>query len=795
MSASPQLAVAARPSRVLVAGEDQVSLSHIEGFLGKNGYEILMTQNGAKALQILEGENPPSIAVLDSKMPGVDGIEICRRLRDNGGRRIYTILLARWSQQNDRIAALEAGADDCLLKPVDVRELRIRMQIGTQILLERQLKESEEKLRSAFESSPIGMGMIAVTGKFLQANNSLCDFLGHTQEGIVNRNFHDFFHPEDHPSSRSLFEQLLQHGNAFSNFERRFVRKNGEVVWAIFTAVLVKDPAQKPAYFVVQLTDISRRKQAEIALQRSDSFARAITDNIEDLVLVVDETHKCLYASPSFLDALGYPSHELVGTDARLLVHADDRNRVATATEGVFQGNPSRMVPLRLMHKNGSWRHMETRPGTIHNHNGQVDALVFVSRSVDERILAEQRLQAAYAETELLLHSIPSILIELDHAGRITRWNQTACAVFGLSDETVHGRTLQDCGVKWAHADMDAEVARWLATGATYNCETLAFQMENQTRLVDLRVRRIPFPESEKTSFIVTGLEVTERKALEDHLRQAQKLEAIGQLASGIAHEINTPTQFVGDNIRFLKDSWAQISELLRLGRNIRQEAGNGMISPESLIGFDQLCEQADLDYLRAEIPRAIDQSLDGVQRVAKIVRAMKEFSHPGSEEKRAVDLNKAIETTITVARNEWKYSADVVTQFDENLPMVPCLIGEMNQVLLNLIVNAAQAIADAVGDGSKGKGTITITTRKDGNWAEISVQDTGPGIPEEIQARIFEPFFTTKPVGKGTGQGLTLAHSIVVKRHQGQIWFESEAGRGATFFIRLPLEAGPAVS
>ena len=567
------------------------------------------------------------------------------------------------------------------------------------------------------------------------------------------------------------------------------------MVWAIFTAVLVKDTAQKPAYFVAQLTDISRRKQAELALQRSDAFARAITDNVEDLILVIDASYKCLYASPSFLTRLGYAPQELVGADERLIIHPEDRERVEAAAAEKFQMGPTRMVPLRMRHKNGTWRHMDSQAGSIHNANGQVEALVVVLRSVDDRILAEQKLQAAYAETELLLHSIPSILIELDHAGRITRWNSTAGTVFGLSDEAVHGRTLPNCGVKWAHPDMDAEVAHWLATGATYDCETLVHQMENQTRFVDLRVRRIPSPANENPSFMVTGLDVTERKCLEDHLRQAQKLEVIGRLASGIAHEINTPTQFVGDNIRFLKDSWAQISELLRLGRNIRQEAGNGMISPESLIGFDQLCDQADLDYLRTEIPRAIDQSLDGVQRVANIVRAMKEFSHPGSEEKRAVDLNKAIETTITVARNEWKYSADVVTQFDENLPMVPCLIGEMNQVILNLIVNAAQAIAGAVGDGSKGKGKITITTRKDGNWAEISVQDTGTGIPEEIQARIFEPFFTTKPAGKGTGQGLTLAHSIVVKRHQGQIWFESEAGRGATFFIRLPLEAGPAVS
>jgi len=167
----------------------------------------------------------------------------------------------------------------------------------------------------------------------------------------------------------------------------------------------------------------------------------------------------------------------------------------------------------------------------------------------------------------------------------------------------------------------------------------------------------------------------------------------------------------------------------------------------------------------------------------------MKDFSHPGSEEKKLIDINKAIETTITVARNEWKYVAEVETHFDSDLPLVLCHAGEFNQVILNLLVNAAQAIAEAVGDGSHGKGKITVSTAHDPDWAEISISDTGAGIPEAVRSRVFEPFFTTKPVGKGTGQGLALAHTAIVRRHRGKIWFDSEVGKGTTFYIRLPLE------
>ena len=175
---------------------------------------------------------------------------------------------------------------------------------------------------------------------------------------------------------------------------------------------------------------------------------------------------------------------------------------------------------------------------------------------------------------------------------------------------------------------------------------------------------------------------------------------------------------------------------------------------------------------------------------MAKIVKGMKEFSHPGSEEKRAIDINKAIETTITVARHEWKYVATVLTEFAPDLPLVPCLIGEFNQVILNLIINAAHAIDAAIARGLRDKGMIVIRTRRAGSWVEVAVKDTGVGIAADIQSRIFEPFFTTKPVGKGTGQGLALAHSAIVNRHQGQLWFETEPGQGTTFFIRLPLEA-----
>jgi len=263
----------------------------------------------------------------------------------------------------------------------------------------------------------------------------------------------------------------------------------------------------------------------------------------------------------------------------------------------------------------------------------------------------------------------------------------------------------------------------------------------------------------------------------ERQLAHKQKLESIGELAAGVAHEINTPIQYIGDNAKFLEDAFNDLVKFAEVGR-----AAGPPVTPE-------LLDRTALDYHRAEVPKALHELQDGAAQVARIVRAMKEFSHPGPIERQSIDLNHAIESTVLVATHEWKYAAELTTDLDPELPPVRGLAGEINQVMLNLIVNAAHAISElhkAPGE----KGRIHIRTREDGGFAEIRVTDTGCGIPEAIQSRIFDPFFTTKPVGKGTGQGLALAYAIIVKKHHGTIRVESQPGRGTTFIIRLPLQA-----
>jgi signal transduction histidine kinase len=287
----------------------------------------------------------------------------------------------------------------------------------------------------------------------------------------------------------------------------------------------------------------------------------------------------------------------------------------------------------------------------------------------------------------------------------------------------------------------------------------------------------------------IIGADITDRIKFEAQLHQSQKMEAIGQLAAGIAHEINTPTQFVGDNTRFLQDAFSDLIAACNLYKEPIHAAKSGTLNAERIQEIEAQLEELDIAYLEEEVPLAIEQTLKGVDRITRIVQAMKIFAHPGGAEKEPVDINKEIEKTITITRNEWKYVADLKTDFDAALPMVPCHRAEFNQVILNLIVNAAHAIADSNAGNSSAKGTITISSHFAANQAEIRISDTGAGIPEHIRHRIFDLFFTTKEPGRGTGQGLAIAHSVIVDKHDGTIDIETKENQGTTFVIRLPID------
>ena len=400
---------------------------------------------------------------------------------------------------------------------------------------------------------------------------------------------------------------------------------------------------------------------------------------------------------------------------------------------------------------------------------------------------------------ERVYERLPVMMYAANGAGRIVDVNSYWLKRLGYKKEQVLGRSSADFmptgdnadrRAVWAQLMRGEEVTDWsmqyvsatgeIIDGLLYGAPVLNAKLELQGAIA--------------TVFDVTELRAAQRARdqLETELRLSQKLEAIGQLAAGIAHEINTPSQYVSDNLSFLQDAVNNLLPLLGTFEPLLQLAAKSVeakLAPlDAVDDYRALLKDADLEYIRGEIPLAIQQSRDGVAQIKKIVLAMKEFSHPGADEKESVDLNRAIEATVMVARNEWKYVAEVDLHLDAALPVIEAIPSALNQVVLNLVVNAAHAIEDVRrGEGQKGK--ITIATRRDGEFVELTVADTGCGIAAENVARIFDPFFTTKKVGKGTGQGLAIVRRVVLDRHGGSIDVQSTIGEGTRFCVRLPIE------
>lgn len=413
-----------------------------------------------------------------------------------------------------------------------------------------------------------------------------------------------------------------------------------------------------------------------------------------------------------------------------------------------------------------------------------------------ERRKIEGLVIRAKQEWERTMDAMPDLIALLDINQRMIRVNRPMAAALGLTPAEAVGQHCYFCMHSTKCPPEGCPHLQMLTDGLPHTVELYEERMGGTFEVIV--VPRYDFDNTTLIGSIHIARDITarkeaekEQKKLQSQLLHAQKLESVGQLAAGIAHEINTPTQYVGTNIDFLDEAFHDVSRLIGHLQTLLKAEETGSLSPHHFQDARQALEDADWEYLATELPAAINQSRDGIKRVTSIVRAMKEFSHPGSKEKVAINLNTIIQTTITVATNEWKYVAEIKTDLDPDLPEVPCLSDEMGQVILNMVVNAAHAISDTLGANPEGKkGVITLSTRHDEGWVELRISDTGAGIPEAIRGRIFDPFFTTKKVGKGTGQGLAIVHDVITDKHQGTISFESEVGAGTTFIIRLPINS-----
>lgn len=646
------------------------------------------------------------------------------------------------------------------------------------------LLRSEERYRRILESMPDVAWTSDRDGHTIYISPKAKSIFGYSLQELYAGGTNQWLrqiHAEDFGRVSRSYLALFDNQVAYDE-EYRFRRKDGTWIWVHDRAtrtheengVLCADGF---------LSDITPRKEAEAELRSKTAFLEAQANSTIDGVLVVDRNGKQLMANERFGQLFNIPA-ELIEqkNDARMLDYAvtlvKDPEAFRAKVEHLYR-HPAETSRDEIELKNGLILDRYSAP--VVDKSGVYYGRIATFRDITERKRNEDALQ----QLSLAVEQSPVSVIITDPKGDISYVNRKFTECTGYGAEEVIGKNPRLLNARLCPPELYRNLWATITQGRVWHGEFGNKKKNGETYWEAATITPITNPKNEITHFLAVKEDITERRTLESQLRHAQKLEGIGQLAAGIAHEINTPTQFVTDNLTFLRDAWNSAYELVQRYRSVVRDAAD-QLPPGTAAQLQHAEQTSDLDFIIAEVPRAIDQSLEGAQRVAKIVRAMKEFSHPDSAEKTATDLNQAIASTITVARNEWKYVSEVVKEFDKNLPAVVCYPGDINQVVLNLLVNAAHAIKEKISEGEKGQ--ITVRTRMRGDRVEISVTDTGNGIPETIRGRVFDPFFTTKEVGKGTGQGLALAYTVVVKKHGGRIWFETEVGKGTSFFITLPV-------
>ena len=511
-----------------------------------------------------------------------------------------------------------------------------------------------------------------------------------------------------------------------------------------------------------------------------------------DAIVTLNETGTIQSVNETAEEIFGFCESELIGRPMDVLLGPD--RGAASSLEVLCQAlkNERQVREVQGQRKDGTTIDLELSVSEVCL--GQERRYIVIFRDVTIRKRLEEQQRRLHLMNQMILNAAGDGIVGVDQEGRITFVNPAASRMLGWQSEELLGRSFgetvhQPVAQGGNHGRREFSPIKGSAYSATPALMQTVFRRKDGSTF-PVECSSQPIREGERiTGQVITFRDISERQMLEAKLRQAQKMESIGQLAAGIAHEINTPTQYIGDNICFVLEAYKELSPLFQACLEIRRQLlSEEAIQDEHLAALYDALREVDLDYLYEDVPRALNEAMEGVRGVAKIVRSMKEFSHPAAEAKQVVDFNRCVESTVTVCRNEWKYVADVELDLDPQLPPVYCSPGEMNQVLLNLIVNAAHAIGEKLGGATNERGKITISTRCHGDWLEIRVSDTGTGIPEAIRDRIFDPFFTTKPVGKGTGQGLAITHSIVVEKHHGTIDVETTPGEGTTFIVRIPI-------
>jgi PAS domain S-box-containing protein len=801
------------PTVLLVDDEESVRAA-LTRILTNEGVKILSASSALVALKLVE-QTVPQLALIDVIMPGMDGLELCRRLKqDPRTTNVPLVIVSGQTERADLERGIVAGALDYIKKPFDGDEVLLRVRLHLR-LRETQLQQHKhyERLLAITNAAKDAIIKINSKGAITLWNAAACVMFGYSSNEAIGQNLHQLIVPGRYlPAHRDGFPEFARCGSGYGvgkNLELIAHNKAGHEfpVELSLSSALIDD--EWHAIGIVR--DISERKRLETQLALSEARFRAAFEHGFLGQALIAPAGVLIEVNQAFGSLLGYENTELCGKPFTELTHPDDLDSSREAVRALAKGELDVIrTENRYVKKDGTVVWANTTVTATRDGAGTVTQFNALVADVTDRKRAEEERARSEAKYRTLYESSLDAVMLLDSHGFFD-CNEATVDMFGCTSKaefySKHPAEVsperQPCGAdSLTLADQQIAIAlemgsnqfewihRRVDNGKDFPTDVLLSRMLLDGRaVVQATVRNIS---ERKDAQVKLQTEIGQRQQMEIELRQAQKLEAVGQLAAGIAHEINTPSQWVADNVTFLKKTFEVLTSALTAAQAVVDESESQGHQLPTAAAFRELLKRAKVDRLLKETPRAIEQSQEGLRRISTIVVAMKEFSHPSTGVKQAADINAALNTTVSVARNEWKYVADIVFELEPQLPMIPVLKDELNQVFLNLIVNAAHAIAEAKKSDSEERGQITLRTCVNEPWLEVRICDTGGGIPPQVQSRIFEPFFTTKAVGKGTGQGLAIARSVIVDKHGGKLFFETAVDQGTTFVIQLPLRVEP---
>ena len=639
------------------------------------------------------------------------------------------------------------------------------------------LKDSEARYKSIFENAPLGIIYVTREGILSDCNDNLLTTLGSKREDLIGISVNQIVNPK---MRESIMKSMNGERSIFEDIYTPISGKNTLFLRAIFNPVLCEEP---PFESIATIEDFTQRKKVELELAESEQRFKGLAKAAPVGIIITNKAnnvqyanHRALQMCDTTLDQMeknGWTNSLALGEKLNLFNKwFNTRPIVDSILEFKIRRNDEPDIWIL-----GQIVEMRS---TQDDASGFVITLTDITPLKDAE-LEHERLTAAIDQTA------EAILIT-DTSGIITYANPAFESISGYSTKEVIGNSPNIIRGDEHDEEFYEELWKKINSGETWKGRIINLNKNGKRFTQDTTIAPVRNERGTIVNFVSVARDVSQQLVIEAQLRQAQKLESIGELAAGIAHEINTPTQYVATNVKFLEDTFADIINNLKTLSKIKTMVDEHKSCDQVVDVLSNVMHEEDINFLAEDIPNAIKESEEGLQKIANIVKSVKQLAHPGETYKSFHDINEIIRDAVTVSTNEWKYVADVTMQLDETLPSVNCLKGEMGQAILNLVVNSAHAIGSNQNNDSPNKGKIDVRTYSDEDSVVVEIKDSGCGMPKHVMEKAFDPFFTTKEIGKGTGQGLAIVYNVIVNIHNGSVVLNSEEGVGTTVTITLPI-------